>query len=130
MVSAGADGSAGLCVVGRPGRRLDGWPDRSGGPEGERVEVVGEDRPGGPGACAGVAFQAGAVEAVASFEVADAAFGADAELREPAVGLAGVWGVGGADEQPGWVGEGGGGGGGVGSAGVGGPAGAPLEGFL
>src|SRR3954462_10167282 len=105
MVSAGADGSAGLCVVGRPGRRLDGWPDRSGGPEGERVEVVGEGRPGGPGAGAGGGFQAGAVEPVASFEVADAAFGADAELREPAVGLAGVWGVVAADEQPVWFGQ-------------------------
>src|SRR3954469_16744047 len=75
-------------------------PARSGGPEGERVEVVGEDRPGGPGAGAGVAFQARSVEAVASFEVADAALGADAELGQPAVGLAGVRGVVAADEQP------------------------------
>src|SRR3954465_13881451 len=116
MVSAGADGSAGLCVVGRPGRRLDGWPDRSGGPEGERVEVVGEDRPGGPGACAGVAFQAGAVgagrsfegggvEAVASLGGAVAPWGAGGNLGEPAVGLAGVWGVVAADEQPVWFGQ-------------------------
>jgi hypothetical protein len=32
--------------------------------------------------------------------VADAAFGADAELRQAAVGLARVWGVVAADEQP------------------------------
>lgn len=73
---------------------------RSGGSQGERVEVVGEDRPGGPGAGAGVAFQAGSVEAVAALEVADAAFGANAELGQPAVGLAGVRGVVAADEQP------------------------------
>src|SRR4051812_33108082 len=103
MVSAGSDGCEGCGVVGllRAGARA--WPtagaaargrgrrrEGSGGSEGQRVEVVGENRPGGPGASAGVAFQAGSVEAVAPLEVADAAFGADAEAGEPAVGLAGV----------------------------------------
>ena len=86
------------CVI----RRAGPWPvpGRSGGPEGEGVEVVGQDRPGGPGTGAGVALEPGSVEAVASFEVADAAFGADAELGQAAVGLAGVRGVVAADKQP------------------------------
>ena len=45
----------------------------SAGPDGQRVGVVGEDRPAGPDLLALVAFQAAAVEAVAAFEVADAA---------------------------------------------------------
>jgi hypothetical protein len=40
--------------------------------DGESVEVVGEDRPACPGAHPVVAFEAGAAEAVAAFEVADA----------------------------------------------------------
>src|SRR4051794_13749035 len=93
-------------AVGRAGcwsaRAASGEPcsARSGGSEAEGVEVVGEDRPGGPGAGAGVAFQARSVEPVAAFEVADAAFGADAELGESAVGLARVGGVVSADEKP------------------------------
>jgi hypothetical protein len=47
-----------------------------------------------------VAFHARSVEAVAAFEVADAAFGADAELRRAAVGLAGMRFVAAGDEQP------------------------------
>ena len=45
----------------------------SGGPDGERVEVVGEDRPGRPGRGAAVVFEARALEAVAAVEVTDAA---------------------------------------------------------
>src|SRR3954452_13370791 len=99
MVSGGPDGCGGRWLAGPPAVQRIASPVASGGPEGERVEVVGEDRPGGPGAGAGVAFEAGSVEAVASLEVTDAAFGADAELGQPAVGLAAVGGVAAADEQ-------------------------------
>src|SRR4051812_27280391 len=95
---ARVSGSAGLPWVGRQ-------PSRSCGAQRERVEVVGEDRPGGPGARAGVALEPGSVEAVASLEVADAAFGADAELGQPAVRLAAVRGVVATDEQPRGLGE-------------------------
>src|SRR3954454_13884809 len=100
MVSGGLDGSLCSRVPGPPGR---GWAARAGelgGSESECVEVVGEDRPGGPGARAGLAFQARSVEAVASLEVADAALGAHPELGQTAVGLARVRSVVAADEQP------------------------------
>src|SRR4051794_41794139 len=115
MVSVTPDGSLRDCGL-SPRTRLEGGSGarRSGGPEGERVEVVGEDRPGGPGAGAGVAFEAGSVEGVASLEGADAAFGADAELGQPAGGLAGGGGGGGAGGQAGGGGEGVGGGAGGG----------------
>src|SRR4051794_33729632 len=58
----------------------------SGGPDGERVEVVGQDPPGDPGASAVVAFQPAAPEDVAALEMADAAFGADAVARQAPVG--------------------------------------------
>src|SRR3954470_13930257 len=98
MLSGGPDGIGGSALArlsGPLGRR-----GRSGGAKRERVEVVGKDRPGGPGTRAGVALQARAVEAVAALEAADAPFGADAGRRQSAVGLAGVWGVLARDEQP------------------------------
>lgn len=54
----------------------------SAGPDGEGVKVVGRDRPGVPGACPVLAFEPGSVESVFAFEVADAAFDADAVARE------------------------------------------------
>src|SRR3954451_20334732 len=98
-------------AVGRAGcwsaRAASGEPcsDRSGGSEAEGVEVVGEDRPGGPGARAGVAFQARSVEPVASFEVTDAALGAAAESGKSPVGLARARGRVSADEQSLWFGQ-------------------------
>src|SRR5215207_3018052 len=69
------------------------------GSDGERVEVVGEDRPGGPGALAVVAFEAAAVESVAALEVADASFGADSEFRQAPVGALGAGGAAAGDED-------------------------------
>src|SRR3954465_788811 len=60
----------------------------SGGVDGERVEVVGEDRPAGPGLLAGVALEAAAAQAVAAFEVAGAALGAGAVARRAFAGAA------------------------------------------
>src|SRR4051794_34814345 len=60
----------------------------SGAVDGERVEVVGEDRPTGPDPLAVVAFEAAAAQAVAAFEVADAALGAGAVAREAFAGAA------------------------------------------
>src|SRR3954451_18394567 len=74
----------------------------SGGADGERVEVVGEDRPGGPGAGALVAFQTGSAQAVAAFEVADAALGADPEPGESPVGLARAGRLASGDERSVW----------------------------
>jgi hypothetical protein len=70
----------------------------SGGPDGDRVEVVSEDRPGGPGPGAAVASEAAAAQAVAAFEVADAALDADPEARQPAVGASGAGGLAAGDE--------------------------------
>src|SRR4051794_32084356 len=58
----------------------------SGGVDGERVEVVGKDRPAGPDPLAGVALQAAAAQPVAPFEVADAPFGAGAIARQSLAG--------------------------------------------
>ena len=60
------------------------------GSDGECVEVVGRDRTGGPGPRSSVAFEAGALEAVAALEVADAPLDADAEACEAAVGVSGA----------------------------------------
>jgi len=46
----------------------------SAGSDGERVEVVGEDCPSGPGPHPVIAFEPGSAQAVAAFEVTDAAF--------------------------------------------------------
>src|ERR1700687_871659 len=56
------------------------------GPDGERVSVVGQDRPLSPDLPALVAFEARSGEPVASFEVAVAAFGAGAVAPQPALG--------------------------------------------
>src|ERR1039458_1693321 len=58
----------------------------SGGSDGEGVKVVGGDRPGVPGAHPVLALESGSVESVFAFEVADAAFRADAVAREAALG--------------------------------------------
>src|SRR3954447_12793819 len=60
----------------------------SGGVDGERVEVVGEDRPAGPDPLALVALQPAAAQPVAALEVADAALGTGAEAREALAGAA------------------------------------------
>ena len=60
----------------------------SGGLDGEGVEVVGQDRPAGPGPRAVVASEPAAAQAVAAFEVADAALGARAVAREAFLGPA------------------------------------------
>ena len=64
----------------------------SGGSDGQRVEVVGQDAPSGPGLLTLIALQAAAAHPVAAFEVADASFGAgavalQAALRAPGAGL-------------------------------------------
>ena len=61
----------------------------SGGPDGQGVEVVGEDRPSGPGLLAFIAFESAAAQAVAAFEVADASFGAGAVAAATVVGCVG-----------------------------------------
>jgi hypothetical protein len=73
--------------------------------DGERVEVVGEDRPGGPGLRSLVAFEAAAAEAVAAFEVADAALDADPEAGEAPVGASGAGGLAAGDERAFGAGE-------------------------
>src|SRR5687767_601312 len=64
---------------------LPGWRRAGGrvsaGSDGERVEIVGEDRPAGPGSHPVMALQAGAAQAGAALEVADAALGAGAVAR-------------------------------------------------
>ena len=62
------------------------------GADGEGVEVVGEDPPGGPGLLAVVVLQPAAALPIAAFEVADPALGAgavasQASLRAPGAGL-------------------------------------------
>ena len=56
------------------------------GPDGERVEVVGEDSPFSPDLPAFVAFEAAAAQPVAAFEVADPAFRAGAVAPQPTLG--------------------------------------------
>src|SRR5215211_343166 len=77
----------------------------SGGSDGERVEVVGQDAPADRCLGAGLAFEAGAAEAVAAFEVADAAFGADAVARQAPVGASGAGAAAAGDEHAAGVGK-------------------------
>src|SRR5688572_4677768 len=77
----------------------------SGGPDGERVEVVGQDCPGGPGLRSAVAFEAAALESVAALEVADAALDADPEARQAPVGASGAGGLAAGDEHAIWPGQ-------------------------
>src|ERR1017187_5467823 len=72
----------------------------SGGSDGEGVKVVGGDRPGVPGAHPVLAFESGSVESVFAFEVADAAFRADAVAREAALGAPRPWLLAASDEHP------------------------------
>src|SRR3954468_5451205 len=71
----------------------------SGGPDGQRVEVVGEDAPGDPGAGTGMALEAAAAEAVAALEVADATLAADAVARQAPVAAPGPRGLAAGDER-------------------------------
>src|SRR5437763_10515259 len=64
----------------------------SAGPDGERVKVVGEDRPGAPSLHPGLSLQSGSAQSVAALEVADAALrsravAAESSLRAPGAGL-------------------------------------------
>ena len=56
------------------------------GPDGERVGVVGQDRPLSPDLPALVAFQAGAVQPVAAFEVTDPALRTRSVASHPTLG--------------------------------------------
>ena len=58
-------------------------------PDGERVGVVGQDRPLSPDLPALVAFQAGSVQPVAAFEVTDPALLAGSVAPQPALGALG-----------------------------------------
>src|SRR6185437_15309260 len=55
----------------------------------ERVGVVGQDRPFSPDLLSLVALQAGSVQPVAAFEVADPTLGAGSVARQPAPGVSG-----------------------------------------
>ena len=61
--------------------------------DGERVGVVGEDRPLSPDLLALVAFEAAAVQPVAAFEVADSSLGSGAVALQAALGASepGCW---------------------------------------
>ena len=72
----------------------------SGGSDGQRVEVVGQDAPSGPGLLAVIAFEAAAAHAVAAFEVADASLGAGAVALQPALGATGAGLLAPGDEDP------------------------------
>jgi hypothetical protein len=65
----------------------------SAGPDVERVEVVGEDRPAGPDRLAVRARRAAAVLPVAAFEVADSSLGSGAVALQAALGASesGCW---------------------------------------
>ena len=81
-------------VSARPSQAYDGCPGGVGsgsvsaGADGEGVEVVGEDRPAGPGLHPVMAFEPGAAQAVAAFEVADAALDAGAVAGSAFAGAA------------------------------------------
>src|SRR5512133_2505442 len=92
-----SSGDAAVWVGVSGGRRRVGI--LSAGADGEGVEVVGQDRPGRPGPGSLMAFEAGATESVAALEMADAAFGADAELGQATVGLGRSGAVAAGDEQ-------------------------------
>src|SRR5215218_11073008 len=63
---------------------------RSGGMDGEGVEVVGQDRPAGPDPLALVALEAAAAQPVAALEVADAALAASAVASQAPAGVPGA----------------------------------------
>src|SRR5664280_2364156 len=72
----------------------------SSGSDGERVSVVGEDRPSGPDLLAFVAFEAGSVQAVAAFEVTDPPFGAGSVALHSSLGALGAGLLAARDEHP------------------------------
>src|SRR5450755_1220639 len=69
-------------------------------PDGERVSVVGQDRPSVPDLLAFVAFEAGSVHSVAAFEVTDSSLGARSVLLEPSLGAFGAGLLAAGDEHP------------------------------
>src|SRR5438093_6583562 len=75
------------------------------GPDGEGVEVVGQDGPADVGARPGMAFQAAAAQAVAAFEVTDAALAADAVAGQAPARAPRRWGLPAGDEDRGAVGQ-------------------------
>src|ERR1035437_150381 len=79
--------------------RESGW-SVSPGSDGERVSVVGEDRPSGPDLLAFVAFEAAAVQSVAAFEVTDPPFGPGSVALHPALSAFGAGLVAAGDEHP------------------------------
>src|SRR5665648_874161 len=72
----------------------------SSGSDGERVSVVGEDRPSGPDLLAFVAFEAGSVQSVAAFEVTDPAFRAGSVALHSSLGAFGAGLLTAGDEHP------------------------------
>src|SRR5665213_3126948 len=70
------------------------------GSDGERVSVVGQDRPSGPDLLAFVAFEAGSVQAVAAFEVTDPSFGARSVALHSSLGAFGAGLLTAGDEHP------------------------------
>src|ERR1039458_9773379 len=70
------------------------------GPDGERVSVVGEDRPSGPDLLAFVAFEAASAHPVAAFEVADPPLGAGSVALHPSLGAFGAGLLAARDEHP------------------------------
>ena len=77
----------------------------SGGPDGEGVEVVGQDRPSDRRSGSVEASESSAAHAVAAFEVTDAAFGADAVARQAPVAVFGGCALAAGDEDLGRVGQ-------------------------
>ena len=72
----------------------------SSGSDGERVSVVGQDRPSRPDLAAFVAFEAGSVHPVAAFEVADPAFGPGSVALQPSLGAPAAGLLAAGDEHP------------------------------
>jgi hypothetical protein len=72
----------------------------SSGSDGERVSVVGEDRPSGPDLLAFVAFEARSIDPVAAFEMADPSFGARPILLQASLGALGAGLLAARDEHP------------------------------
>src|SRR3954454_13455356 len=64
--------------------RVERYRSVSEGPDGERVGVVGQDRPFSPDLLALVALEPAAVQRIAALEVADSSLGAGAVAPQPA----------------------------------------------
>ena len=74
----------------------------SAGADGERVKVVGEDRPGGPGRHPLLSLQARSAQPVAALEVADSALGAGAVSAQAALRSSGARLLAASDEHSLW----------------------------